>query len=280
MASQPVPAGNCRHRVQRRRRGRARRRRLRGSRPGRGGDGAATRGRLREVLPAAASLDGPVDTTAAVSPQAFGEALRITAAEEGVAALIAMVVQSASAGLLPVLSAARLPVPVTAVVLDQPEAVRLLPGEGRPCPRTPTPKRPPGRWPGPPATAPGGPGRPARCRNSPTCGPAQASSIVASFLARMPGGGWLSAEEADGLLRCYGLPMVEFRRAADADAAVRRRPHSAVTWCSRPTCPACCTRPRPAPSNWTCTAPMRCAPRWAACRPGSPGGCPGCWSSP
>ena len=36
----------------------------------------------------------------------------------------------------------------------------------------------------------------------------------------MPGGGWLSAAEADGLLRCYGLPVVEFRRAADADAAV------------------------------------------------------------
>ena len=48
----------------------------------------------------------------------------------------------------------------------------------------------------------------------------QARSIVASFLTRMPGGGWLSAKEADGLLRCYGLPMVEFRRAADADAAV------------------------------------------------------------
>jgi hypothetical protein len=36
----------------------------------------------------------------------------------------------------------------------------------------------------------------------------------------MPGGGWLSADEADALLRCYGIPMVEFRRADDADAAV------------------------------------------------------------
>jgi ATP-grasp domain-containing protein len=36
----------------------------------------------------------------------------------------------------------------------------------------------------------------------------------------MPGGGWLSAREADDLLRCYGIPMVEFRRAGDADAAV------------------------------------------------------------
>ena len=36
----------------------------------------------------------------------------------------------------------------------------------------------------------------------------------------MPGGGWLSAGEADDLLRCYGIPMVDFRRAGDADAAV------------------------------------------------------------
>ena len=49
---------------------------------------------------------------------------------------------------------------------------------------------------------------------------ADAQSIIDSFLARMPGGGWLPAGEADGLLRCYGIPMVEFRRAGDADAAV------------------------------------------------------------
>jgi acyl-CoA synthetase (NDP forming) len=49
---------------------------------------------------------------------------------------------------------------------------------------------------------------------------ADARSIIDSFLARMPGGGWLSADEADALLRCYGIPMVAFRRADDADAAV------------------------------------------------------------
>ena len=49
---------------------------------------------------------------------------------------------------------------------------------------------------------------------------ADARSIVDSFLARMPGGGWLSAGEADHLLRCYGIPMVDFLRADDADAAV------------------------------------------------------------
>ncbi len=179
------------------------------------------RDRLRQVLPAAASVDGPVDTTAAVSPQAFAEALRITAAEEGVAALIAVLVQSASPGLLPVLSAARLPVPVTAVVLDQPEAVRLLPGEAGPAvPAYAYPEAAAralaravryGTWRSrPPGTVP----------EFGHVRAADARSIINSFLARMPGGGWLSAEEADGLLRCYGLPMVEFRRVADADAAV------------------------------------------------------------
>ncbi len=179
------------------------------------------RDRLRQVLPAAASVDGPVDTTAAVSPQAFAEALRITAAEEGVAALIAVLVQSASPGLLPVLSAARLPVPVTAVVLDQPEAVRLLPGEAGPAvPAYAYPEAAAralaravryGIWRSrPPGTVP----------EFGHVRAADARSIINSFLARMPGGGWLSAEEADGLLRCYGLPMVEFRRVADADAAV------------------------------------------------------------
>jgi acyl-CoA synthetase (NDP forming) len=180
------------------------------------------RGRLREILPAAASVDGPVDTTAAVSPRVFAEVLRITAAEEGVAALIAVLVQSASAGLLPALSAARLPVPVTAVVLDQPEAVRLLPGDGT-APAVPAYAYPEsaaralaraaryGTWRSrPPSTVPEFADVQAR----------QARTIIDSFLARMPGGGWLSAEEADGVLRCYGLPMVEFRRAAGADAAV------------------------------------------------------------
>jgi len=182
--------------------------------------GAATRGRLREVLPAGAFVDGPVDTTAAVSPEAFGEALRVAAAEDGVAALIAVIVRSVSADLFPVLTAARLPVPVAAVVLDQPEAVRLLPGEGLAVPAYAYPEAAAralaraaryGSWRSrPPGTVP----------EFADVRAAQARSIVDSFLARMPGGGWLSAEEADGLLRCYGLPMVPFRRVGDVDAAV------------------------------------------------------------
>ena len=184
--------------------------------------GPQARSRLRDVLPAEASLAGPLDTTAAVSPEAFGEALRLAAADDGVAALIAVVVRSASADLLPVLGATRLPVPVTAVVLDQPEAVRLLPGEDA-CPAVPA-----YAYPEAAARALARAARYGSWRSRPAgtvpeftdVRAADARSIVDSFLVRMPGGGWLSAEDADALLRCYGLPMVPFRRAADVDAAV------------------------------------------------------------
>ena len=184
--------------------------------------GQQARSRLRDVLPAEASLAGPLDTTAAVSPEAFGEALHLAASDDGVAALIAVVVRSASADLLPVLGATRLPVPVTAVVLDQPEAVRLLPGEDA-CPAVPA-----YAYPEAAARALARAARYGSWRSRPAgtvpeftdVRAADARSIVDSFLVRMPGGGWLSAEDADALLRCYGLPMVPFRRAADADAAV------------------------------------------------------------
>jgi acyl-CoA synthetase (NDP forming) len=180
-----------------------------------------TRGRLRDVLPAGSAVGGPVDTTASVGAKAFDKALRIAASQNGVDAVIALVVRHAAADLIPVITAARLPVPVAAVVLDQPEAVRLLRDDtGPPVPAYAYPEAAAralaraaryGSWRSRPA------GTMPEFADVPT---ADARSIVTSFLARMPGGGWLSAEEADGLLRCYRIPMVEFRRAADADAAV------------------------------------------------------------
>ena len=178
------------------------------------------RGRLREVLPAEASLCGPVDTTAAVSPEAFGEALHIAAGQDGVNALIAVLVQSASADLLPVLTAAPLPVPAVAVVLDQPEAIRLLRASEMAVPAYAYPEAA--------ARALARAARYGSWRSRPSgvmpefgdLRAADARSIVTSFLARMPGGGWLPAEEADHLLRCYGIPMVGFLRADDADTAV------------------------------------------------------------
>ncbi len=183
--------------------------------------GCEARRRLREVLPEGSAVGGPVDTTATVSVAEFGAALLIAASEDGVDAVIALVVGNGSADLTPALTAARLPVPIAAVVLDQPESVRLLQGDGG-APAVPAYASPEaaaralaraaryGSWRSRPAgTVPDIEGLRA----------ADARSIVDSFLARMPGGGWLSAVEANDLLRCYGIPMVEFRRVSDADAA-------------------------------------------------------------
>jgi len=184
--------------------------------------GREARSRLRNVLPAGSAVGGPVDTTEAVSADAFRTALRIAAGEDGVHAVLALVVGSSFADLIPVLTAGRLPVPIAAVVLDQAESVQLLNGGGA-GPAVPAYASPEaaaralarvtryGSWRSRPA------GTVPEIRDLRA---EDARSIVGSFLARMPGGGWLSAGEADDLLRCYGIPMVEFRRAGDADAAV------------------------------------------------------------
>ena len=105
--------------------------------------GQQTRDRLREVLPAGSALDGPIDTTDAVSTAAFREALHLAAAQDGVHALIALVVRHGPADLIPVLTAERWPVPVAAVVLGQPEAIRLLPGPAPAVPAYAADCRPP-----------------------------------------------------------------------------------------------------------------------------------------
>jgi acyl-CoA synthetase (NDP forming)/GNAT superfamily N-acetyltransferase len=181
----------------------------------------ATRSRLADMLPPSAALGGPVDTTADVTVQTFGEALRISASQDGVHAVIGLLVHTAAADLVPALTAAPLPVPAVAVILGQPEAVRLLHGHGElAVPAYASPEQAAGAlarsvrygaWRSrPPGTVP----QIAGLRL------ADARSIVSSFLARTPGGGWLPAREADDLLRCFGVPMVEFRAAADADTAV------------------------------------------------------------
>lgn len=177
--------------------------------------------RLAAILPAGAAPGGPVDTTVGVSARAFGAALAEVAGDTGVDAVIALVVPTAAADLIPALSAARLPVPLAAVVLDQPDAVQLLPppGDGLGVPAYAYPESAAralsratryGSW---------------RSRPRDTVPQiegiqlAEARALIASFTGRVPGGGWLPANEADRLLRCYGLPMVASRLAVTADEA-------------------------------------------------------------
>ena len=178
------------------------------ARPGRGHDDPGIRSRLREVLPPGSALAGPVDTTDDVSAEAFREALHIAAAQDGIDAVIALVVRRGPANLIPVLAGERVPVPVAAVVLGQPEAIRLLPGDGT-APSVPAYAYP--------EAATRALARAARYGFMAVTGAstvpelenlrvADTQSIIDSFLARMPGGGWLPAGEADDLLRCCWHP--------------------------------------------------------------------------
>jgi acyl-CoA synthetase (NDP forming)/GNAT superfamily N-acetyltransferase len=182
----------------------------------------ATQDRLRQILPSGASVGGPVDTTAGVSAEAFRACLAELAACGEADAMIAAVVPTAAADLVPALTARPLEVPVAAVILDQPDAVRVLPGGGGVA-DVPAYAYPEGA-----ARALGRAARYGAWRRRPAgtipeiggLRTAEARALISSFLARVPGGGWLPAAETQELLRCYGVPVVETILARDETTAV------------------------------------------------------------
>jgi acyl-CoA synthetase (NDP forming)/GNAT superfamily N-acetyltransferase len=184
---------------------------------------AGAQRRLRELLPPGAAVAGPVDTGAAVSAEAFRRGLETAAADEGVDAVLALVVPTGVADLVPAVRRARLPVPLAAVILGQPEAVRLLPADagGAAVPAYAYPESAAralgqaavyGTWLATPAGVVPELGR---------IRAADARALIGAFLGRLPGGGWLPPAEAGELLRCYGIPLAETRMAADSGAAAR-----------------------------------------------------------
>jgi acyl-CoA synthetase (NDP forming)/GNAT superfamily N-acetyltransferase len=191
------------------------------------------RRRLLEILPPGAIVAGPVDTGAGVSAAAFRDGLGLVAADEGVDAVLALIVPTAVADLVPAVRAP-LPVPVAAVVLGQPEAVRLLAGgdgsqQGDRGHAGGGASVPAYAYPESAARALGRAARYGEWLATPAgtvpdldrIHAADARALIASFLGRMPGGGWLPPAETGELLRCYGLPLVEARLASDSAAAVR-----------------------------------------------------------
>ena len=213
-----------------------------------------TQTRLRRLLPKGAAVAGPVDTTAGVTAQQFGECLRVVAEAGGTGpgapvldgsgpdgaradgehppghgggegppdAVLALVVPTAAGNMVPALQEARLPVPLAAVILNQPEATKMLPTtHGGPA-------VPAYAYPEAAARALGRAARYSAWRSRPAgtvpelaeCRSGHARGLVGSFLGRVPGGGWLSPEEADKLLRCYGLPVVESRFAHDTEGVL------------------------------------------------------------
>ncbi len=178
---------------------------------------------LRELLPAVAAVAGPVDTTSAVRPGQFRRCLELVGADPGVDAVLAVTATTATSDMVAEVRAARLPVPVAAAIMDQTEAVRMLPGPGGDSPAIPAYAYPEsaaralshaaryGTW---QATPPGSvPELDGLDRD-------RARELVDSFLDGTPGGGWLPRGQAVELLGCYGVPLLDSVMVTTEDDAV------------------------------------------------------------
>jgi acyl-CoA synthetase (NDP forming)/GNAT superfamily N-acetyltransferase len=178
---------------------------------------------IRRLLPAGADVVGPVDTTAAVPPDVFRRCLEVVAADGGVDAILALTVPTAIADLVPAACSAVISKPLALVVLNQAEAVRLLPGG----PETPGPvpayayprsavralahAAQYGVWRG---SSPGHLPRFGDLR------PDDARALISDFLERSPDGGWLPPDQTTELLACYGITLVSTGTVTSEEAAV------------------------------------------------------------
>ncbi len=182
-----------------------------------------TRRRLRRLLPGG-TVTGPVDTTAAVSAEDFRQCLELLAADDGVDAMIALVLPTGATGdLITAIQDADVAVPLAAVALDQAETVRLMPrpaADGQ-IPVYDVPKAAAaalahaaryGAW----RTGPHG-----RVPGFSDVRAADARALVTGFLHREPGGGWLPPDKTADLLHCYGIWLVDAEPAASEDEAVK-----------------------------------------------------------
>jgi acyl-CoA synthetase (NDP forming)/GNAT superfamily N-acetyltransferase len=181
-----------------------------------------TRRALRELLPAVATVAGPVDTTSAVRPGQFRQCLELIGADPGVDAVLAVTATTATSDLVAEVCAATLPVPVAAAIMDQIEAVRLLPGPGEDSAAVPA-----YAYPESAARALGHAARYGTWRATPPGSVPEldgvhqdrARELVDSFLAGTPGGGWLSRRQAAELLGCYGVPLLDSVTVTTGDDA-------------------------------------------------------------
>src|SRR6266702_2771959 len=172
-----------------------------------------TRRRLRSIIPGG-TVTGPVDTAGTVSAEDFRQCLELLAAEEDVHAIVAIVLPTGATGDLEAAIKAAASsevmsgVPLAAVVLTQPESVRLLPGlGGGQIPVYGSPEAAVralaraagyGAWRAEPH------GRVPVFAGIRT---EDARALVRESLRRAPG--WLPAEQAAELLRCYRIPLAD-----------------------------------------------------------------------
>jgi acyl-CoA synthetase (NDP forming) len=177
---------------------------------------------LRNLLPPDAAVAGPVYTTSVVAPGLFRRCLELVGADPDVDAVLALTATTATSDLVPEVRAARLPVPMAAVVMDQVEAIRLLPGPDEDSPPVPAYAYPEsaaralghaarhGEW---RARAPGS------FADLEGLDQDRARELVASYLAGAQGGGWLPREETIELLGCYGVRLADNIAVTTEDGA-------------------------------------------------------------
>jgi acyl-CoA synthetase (NDP forming)/GNAT superfamily N-acetyltransferase len=181
-----------------------------------------TRRRLRTLLPGG-TVTGPVDTSAAVSGEDFRRCLELVAGDDGVNAMIALVLPTGATGdLITAIQDADVGVPLAAVALDQPESVRLMPRSAHgQIPVYAVPEAAAavlahaaryGAW----RTEPRG-----QVPSFPDVRAADARALVTGFLHREADGGWLPPDKTADLLRCYGIWLVDAEPAGSEDEAVR-----------------------------------------------------------
>jgi acyl-CoA synthetase (NDP forming)/GNAT superfamily N-acetyltransferase len=186
-----------------------------------------TRRRLHALVPAGGSVGGPVDTTAVISHDDFRRCLELVGADEGVDAVLALILPTAATGdLTAAIRTAEVRVPLVSVVLDQMESLRLLPRgdeQARVSPEAPAGGRGGGRGGsipayGYPEAAAAALGRAVtygewkarpeeRIPELSGVRAAEARAIVTGFLTGRPDGGWLAPPEVAQLLDCYGIPL-------------------------------------------------------------------------
>jgi acyl-CoA synthetase (NDP forming)/L-amino acid N-acyltransferase YncA len=164
---------------------------------------------LRALIPVGGSVNGPVDTAATVSAGAFRQVLETLGRDRDVHAVIALILRTGATGnLLAAVAEADVGVPLAVVVLNQPEAVRLVGARNG--------KVPAYAYPETAARALSRAVRYAEWRAAPRqtvpvfldVDAERARDIVRAFLAGHPEGGWLPQPDVTALLRSYRIPLV------------------------------------------------------------------------
>jgi acyl-CoA synthetase (NDP forming) len=184
-----------------------------------------TRRRLHALIPPSGAVTGPVNTTTTVSEHSYQRCLELAAADEGVDAIIALALPTAATGnLTAAIRAARIHIPLAAVILDQREPVQLLPRTSpaqQDRPGQAQPAEPAGAIPSyaDPETAvralahavtygawrarPTG-----HHREFTDLTPDNARAQVQNYLSRAPRGGWLPPGQVSALLASYGIQPI------------------------------------------------------------------------